>query len=199
MFRRLLAIALLLASTSTPFAQEDDASDSLALVLSCGTGEDASEGFLSLKGQPVEGKTGFATLQFFEEAKGVAAAPWPADGATGPAQFQSSNSFGPEGAFTDIRFERDGQSWHIYNFTGPWKQDEPQDGAAGLVVLDADGSVVRDVPCAERMFVYLDVLQATTQCDSEGPLGAATCTGAEVHRTRPLSELYPWFTAGDAP
>lgn len=194
MLRRLLATLLTFTSLATAVQAEDE-DVPLAMVLSCGTGADASEGFLSLEGQPVDGDMALATLQFVEESDGVAAEPWPADGASGPAQFFSSTSFGPEGAFTDIRFARDGQDWHIYIFTAPWQQDEPQDGAAGLVVLDADGKVVRSVPCAERMAVYFDVLEATTRCDTEGPLGRTACSGGEVHRTQPLATLYPWFTA----
>ena len=173
-------------------AQEDE----LALVLSCGTGADASEGSLALKGRFAEGEPALTTLQFFEDDKGLAAAPWPTDGESGPEKFFTSTSFGPEGAFTDIRFERDAQTWHIYDFTGPRTGEEPPDGAGGLVVLDADGVMIRSVPSVERMFAYFDVLQATAQCDRHGPLGEAACTGAEVQRTKPLSTLYPWFTAG---
>lgn len=192
MFRPLLA-AVLIVTSFAAHAQEDDEGYPLAMILSCGTGDDASEGFLSLKGKYVEGAAALGTLQFFEEDKGVAAAPWPADGESGPARFFNSSSFGPEGAFTDIRFERDGMTWHIYSFTGPWRGDEPQDGAAGLAVVDGVGKLVRDFPCAERIGIYFDVLQATTACDMLGPLGAAACTGEEVTRTKPLAELYPWF------
>ena len=123
----------------------------------------------------------------------MTAAPWPAEGKAGPALFFNSTSFGPEGAFSDIRFERDGLTWHLYAFVGPWKGDEPQDGAGGLAVVDDSGKLVREHSCSERIGIYFDVLRATTACDTEGPLGAAACTGQEVTRTKPLAELYPWF------
>jgi len=197
MYRPLFALALIVtalpASATEPLPGWDEAATP-ATMLSCGTGE-ASEGYLAMEGTFITDETRLGTLQFVQNDKGTDLAPWPSDGAMGPAQFFYSNSFGPEGAFTDIRFERDGQTWHLYSFTGPWKGDEPQDGAGGLAVVDSAGNLVRDVACSERIMIYYDVLEATATCDTHGPLGEAACTGAEVHRTRPLAELYPWFAA----
>jgi hypothetical protein len=198
MYRALFALALIVtalpASATEPLPGWNDAQAETATMLSCGTGEE-SEGYLAMRGEVIADETRLRTLQFVENDKGTDLAPWPSEGTMGPEKFFYSNSFGPEGAFSDIRFQRDGQTWHLYSFTGPWRGDEPQDGAGGLAVVDSTGKLVRDVGCSERIMIYYDVLEATATCDTHGPLGEAACTGAEVHRTETLAELYPWFAA----
>jgi hypothetical protein len=191
--KTLLAASLVVTASPAMAQHKDDEGYPLALVLSCGVGDEATGGYLALEGKWQEENKALATLQLFDQDQGGLAAPWPADGKTGPSQFFNSTSFGPEGAFTDIRFERDGQTWHLYSFTGPWKGDEPQDGAGGLAVVDKAGKLLWEQSCSERIMIYFDVLEETTACDSEGPLGAAACTGEEVTRTKPLAELYPWL------
>jgi hypothetical protein len=192
MFRPLLAL-LLVAAVLPVWAEERDDGLSTISVFACGTGEDASEGMLALRGGTTEDGS-IRAIQFVEEDQGIETAPWPVAGTDGKARMVFSNTHGEEGYLFVVRWNKDGLAYALFSQVKPKNEDGIAEGNAGLVVSDAEGTVQRTVLCSERPSVYLDLLSEATSCDLESPMGAASCDLFNPPtRTMPLSVLYPWL------
>jgi hypothetical protein len=176
------AIALLLICM--PAA--NGSSKQIVPIFACGTGTNASEGALLLRGEQFDGEVG--AMQFVEETHGQYSEPWPDDGAEAPISFFRSNSQGPEGYYVQVRWD-DGDKAHIlYLLNKPQNEDGVTEGQAGLVVLNADGTLHREVGCSERPTAYLDIIETMTSCDQTNPLGPGACDFSDpLKRNGPLT------------
>lgn len=154
-------------------------------AFSCGTGEGASEGTLELFGGDTG--AGIQTLQFTEEDHGVFTPPWPEDGYEGNANFFLSSSQGEEGHYFQVRWQDGAVTKYLYSLDRIGMGDDTGGGESGLIELDADGKVQRQVLCTERRHVDFDALEFMTSCDDANPYGASGCTiGDERTRAEPL-------------
>jgi hypothetical protein len=201
MFRRLIAISLLLASTSATFAQEldpdidtENIDTNPVLLLSCGTGEDARQGQLKMVADQYEDGS-MTNLQFHEAHFGIEAAIWPGYGEVPEPAWRFSNSDGPDGYFWDYTAQVRGDVWHLfYVSVAATEADEVDSSVAGLAVVDATGKLIRHVQCGETPIAYFFDLEPLTGCDETNPFGAAACSlDGQPRRETSLLETYPWL------
>ncbi len=199
MFRRLLAVALLLAATSLTLAQEDDTENidtNPVLLLACGTGEDALQGMLTMAADQYEDGS-VTNLHFHETHFGVEAALWPGYGNVPEPAFLFSNSDGPDGYFWDFTSLHGTDIWHLfYVSVAATEPDEADSSVAGLAVVDAAGKLTRKVLCGESPTAYFSDLEPLVGCDQTNPLGSAACSmDNPPRRDKPLLETYRWLDA----
>jgi hypothetical protein len=100
---------------------------------------------------------------------------YPADARQGASRPFFSHAH--EGSYyvVRIRFVSGGFTYLIDSY-GNEKSDPIGDGAAGVLVTDANGKTVAEIACAERPTMYAAYLRLALACDTANPAGKAGCT-----------------------